>query len=364
MPRFEDFKDFYTKHLNAMVITREAAVEEAAHKIIALRGRYENVQKLTLVPWYFTGALHMRECDNNMRGCLHNGQLIIGTGRRTTMVPRGRGPFATFEDSGVDAYRIEGIVGIPDWSLERMCFLAEEFNGEGYHSRGLPSPYVFAGSNQYSHGKFYDDGKYSPTMIDDQLGVAPVMKRVLELTAADHDEIVIADKAPEGHFIIPAADPPKDEPRILTSSEKKEVVDNSTHLTMMGRYQNFLEASGAIGAAAVSVLGQVKSVLYDPMTWIVVALGVTTWLVLERAKVKAFAQVVEGRYLPSGLAKLLGVVPSAPGGVFVVASTTSETSVASTTSETSTVEVVGPALPAAQAETPAPAPAAVKAATA
>ena len=57
---------------------------------------------------YILGALHFKEASGNFNGVLHNGEHIIGTDRKTSIVPIGRGPFSTWEDSAVDAILLNG----------------------------------------------------------------------------------------------------------------------------------------------------------------------------------------------------------------------------------------------------------------
>lgn len=171
----------YQKKWDTLQVTRPGTVEAAAKRILVNMDAYKAVEAKTGIPAAFIGALHMRECDNNMRGCLHNGELIIGTGRKTRLVPRGRGPFDSWEVAALDALSIEGFVGMEDKSSGALCEAAERFNGLGYRNKGRPSPYVWAGSQFYSSGKYVRDGVYSAAAVDPQLGVAPVMKRVMEL---------------------------------------------------------------------------------------------------------------------------------------------------------------------------------------
>lgn len=162
----------------------KARVDAAARKIVGKRARYEAVARAAggSIPWGFIGALHYRESSNSFAGVLHNGEKIIGTGRKTRLVPAGRGPFATWEDAAVDALRLKKLHLWSDWSWEGMAFKAMEFNGMGYWQMGLPSPYLYSGTTVYARGKFYADHKYSPNIVDAQLGVIPIMQRVRELT--------------------------------------------------------------------------------------------------------------------------------------------------------------------------------------
>lgn len=167
---FEILKTEYARLLSKMIVARDAGAHSAADRIIAGRGRYKAVEAATGVPWRFVAVLHNRESSADFRGVLHNGERIIGTGRRTALVPKGRGPFASWEDSAVDVLKFKGFDKISDWSSERMCFCAESFNGWGYRNRRVPSPYLWSGSNHYVKGKYVADGKYDAGVVDRQLG--------------------------------------------------------------------------------------------------------------------------------------------------------------------------------------------------
>ncbi|MCX5921316.1 MAG: hypothetical protein NTW61_08385 [Candidatus Melainabacteria bacterium] len=52
---------------------------------------------------------------------------------------------------------------------------AELYNGTGYEDKGVPSPYVLAGTSAYQKGKYVADGQYDPNHVDEQLGVATLM---------------------------------------------------------------------------------------------------------------------------------------------------------------------------------------------
>jgi lysozyme family protein len=158
----------------------ESQAELYANRIINAEARYKGVQASVGVPWFFIGALHMRESSNNFAGVLHNGEHIIGTGRVTTLVPAGRGPFATWEAAAIDALKMKDMHRVQDWSVARMLWQAEVFNGLGYVSRGINSPYVWAGTTNEQRGKYVADGVFSATADDTQLGVAAVLIRLAQ----------------------------------------------------------------------------------------------------------------------------------------------------------------------------------------
>ena len=157
--------------------TRSTQIEKQAAKIRANRVRYATVATKTGVPWDVIAVIHYRESSNDFAGVLHNGQKIIGTGRKTTLVPKGRGPFTSWEQAAIDALNnCAPYAGKnKDWSLANTLDVLERYNGLGYRTKGLPSPYLWAGTDQYAKGKYVADGKYDPNHVDQQLGVAALL---------------------------------------------------------------------------------------------------------------------------------------------------------------------------------------------
>lgn len=201
MPKFEAVKSEYTRLWAGMIVRREAEAVAAAARLYKSRDIYLAVQKACGVPWMVVAILHMREASGDFRGILHNGEAIIGTGRLTRLVPKGRGPFATWADSADDALRMKGLDKITDWSIERICYVAECYNGPGYRAHGVHSAYLWAGSNNYTAGKYIADGVWDSDHVDKQLGCMVVYKALLALDAKK--------PAPPPPDIEPAAPPPK-----------------------------------------------------------------------------------------------------------------------------------------------------------
>jgi len=179
-----------------------AQSEIFAGRIIDAEQRYRAVQALTGVPWFFIGALHMRESGCSFAGVLHNGDRIIGTGGLTTRVPAGRGPFSTWEESAVDALKLKDMHRVQTWPTARMLFQSEVFNGLGYVGRGINAPYVWAGTNHEQRGKYIADHQFDPNAEDSQLGVAAVLIRLAEKRPDIH-----ADLYPEKPVEKPMEDP-------------------------------------------------------------------------------------------------------------------------------------------------------------
>jgi lysozyme family protein len=175
---------WYTEKYRILVYDRgfESQIAAATNRVAAGRDRYEAfVQKhFPNIPWYFVGVTHSMECSCNFRGVLHNGELIVGTGRKTTLVPSGRGPFSTWEDAGTDAFKIEGFDKITDWSIGNILRMGEKFNGVGYQKRGENTPYLWAMTSiNDGTGKYVADNKYDENAnANTQVGEAAIIKEL------------------------------------------------------------------------------------------------------------------------------------------------------------------------------------------
>ena len=167
--------------------------DSAAARLLKSKGRYQKVEALTGVPWYWIAIVHEREAGGSFSGVLHNGEKIIGTGRKTKLVPSGRGPFATWEEAAVDALAIKGLTKGVDWNVGRFWYECERFNGFGYRNKGVPSPYLWSHTNHYKDfagdkgpggGKYVADHVYDPNVHDKQLGAAAVLIALMKLDSS------------------------------------------------------------------------------------------------------------------------------------------------------------------------------------
>lgn len=148
----------------------------------AAKPRYVNVSNTTGVPWYAIAVIHEREASQSWAANLAQGDPW---NRVSIHVPRGRGPFTSWEEAAIDALKncSPHAAAWKDWSIGGLLTLLEEYNGLGYAMMGRPSPYVWASTDQYHSGKYIADGHYDPNAIDHQLGCAALLAR-MEL--ADH----------------------------------------------------------------------------------------------------------------------------------------------------------------------------------
>ncbi|MEH2489683.1 peptidoglycan-binding protein [Bradyrhizobium sp. AZCC 2230] len=206
MVSYESLKSEYERNWANLEI-RPARLGEAnatARKAINGKATYQQVERLTGVPWYFVALCHYRESNFDLDTYLGNGESLK---RVTCLVPKGRGPFASFVDGAVDALRIQHFVGTQDWCIARTLYRLECFNGLGYHAKGVNSPYLYGGSTLYGPteargGKFVADHVFDPNHVDTQLGTAVVLHAMMS-----QDSSITIDDSPS---IAPRSEPDED----------------------------------------------------------------------------------------------------------------------------------------------------------
>lgn len=154
----------------------KSELKNTVSTIMKNKEKYVAVEAKTGVPWKLISGLHYRESSLNFKGVLHNGEYILGTGKKTKLVPAGRGPFSTWEEAAIDALGIKKSIFPKVWTDAEILEFAERFNGLGYRNKGIPSPYVWGGTTKYKSGHYVADGKFSSTAIDKRLGVAAIIE--------------------------------------------------------------------------------------------------------------------------------------------------------------------------------------------
>lgn len=125
-------------------------------------------------------ALHWREASGSFTGSIANGQSITSFVRRDGRIGNGSSSNSYTPTSDWVSHSVEVLthkvgekkVGNNLSSPSTFNTFAERFNGLGYRNRGSTSPYVYAGTNAYTGGKFTADGVYNPNVFDKQVGTA------------------------------------------------------------------------------------------------------------------------------------------------------------------------------------------------
>ena len=172
----------YEKLFGSLEFTRGPQTDRQVDKLLASRARYEAVAQEFGMPWVFVAVVHMLEGECSFRHHLHNGDPLRA---RTVNVPAGRPrtgrPPFTWEASADDALRMKGLGNWRDWSVAGMLWQLERYNGFGYrqYHQSVKSPYLWAGSQHYTRGKYVSDGKWSGTAVSQQIGAAVLLKRLI-----------------------------------------------------------------------------------------------------------------------------------------------------------------------------------------
>jgi lysozyme family protein len=176
-------------------LTQGPAFTSVAKKLVANKSIYRELSALTGVPWFVIAVIHQREASGSFGANIANGQAWM---KKTTIVPIGRGPFKSFKEAALDAL----INCAPyaskwkDWTPGGTLALLEQYNGLGYYTRGVPSPYIWSGTDQYKSGKYIRDHVYDPNTVDAQLGCAGL---ILAMIALDSSIAMGLPSTPEAH---------------------------------------------------------------------------------------------------------------------------------------------------------------------
>lgn len=151
-----------------------------AKALIASKDRYQAVEAKTGVPWFVIAVIHERESSQNWGRSLAQGDPW---NRVSVHVPAGRGPFISWEAAAIDALANchPYLARHKDWSVGGMLAALEAYNGVGYAGMGKPSPYLWAGTNQYTSGKYVADHVYDPNAKDSQPGCAGMILSMMAL---------------------------------------------------------------------------------------------------------------------------------------------------------------------------------------
>lgn len=144
------------------------------------KAAYVELEQATGVPWWVIAVIHEREADQNFSRSIAQGDPWNQVSRH---VPKGRGPFRSFFEAGVDA-----LTKCPphaaewhDWSAGGALTILEEYNGLGYEKyHAEASPYLWGATDQEEWGKYTNDGHWA-RVWDTQLGCAAMLKAMIAL---------------------------------------------------------------------------------------------------------------------------------------------------------------------------------------
>lgn len=165
---------------NILVSNVPFKVKVIVDKMFLNRGRYQSISSHfpNKIRWYHIALIHQLECALNFNCYLGNGQPL---NKKTTIVPKGRGPFKDFEAGAIDAIQLKKLDEVKDWSIGNTLFILEGFNGYGYTDfKGINSPYLWSGSNHYTKGKYVADSVYDKNAVSQQIGMALILQEILK----------------------------------------------------------------------------------------------------------------------------------------------------------------------------------------
>ena len=216
-PTFPELAAEYTTLWNKALINANKLekVKGIADTLIGNKDKYTPVSNQTAVPWFVVGLIHSLEADFSFTTHLHNGDPL---GSQTTHEPPGHPltpPFNDWVHSAVDALKMKGLhnVGSDKWSIERIAFELERYNGFGYRINNLStlSPYLWSFTNNYTKGKYVKDHVYDPDAVSKQAGAMAILKRLIAAGVPINAEGPVAPPppppppVPTGKFEVDAA---------------------------------------------------------------------------------------------------------------------------------------------------------------
>lgn len=164
-----------------------SAAHGFASRAVAQKAFYLEIEALVraqghYIPWWAIAMIHERECS---RGT-NNHDCNIGQGSpwnvKSRIIPM-NGPFTSFQEAALDSLINQAPKAAlnTNWSGGGTLTVLEQYNGLGYARKGLPSPYIWAGTDQYEKGKYVADHVYDPEAVDSQLGCAVMLSALMEL---------------------------------------------------------------------------------------------------------------------------------------------------------------------------------------
>ncbi len=172
-------------------IAQKLCATDAKARFQAVTGRLVKAG-MQPVPWWFIAIVAEREY-----GGPPHWDKQLGQGDPLHAVshnePAGRGPFLDRpgDDINNNAWlrcALDALIDSaphaahwPDWTAGGTMTIFEEYNGLGYAARGVPSAYVWSGTDQYVSGKYVADHVYRAGVKDVQEGCAPILHQLMQI---------------------------------------------------------------------------------------------------------------------------------------------------------------------------------------
>jgi lysozyme family protein len=181
---YAELKDEYVRLFEAAEVRPQWAGDLAFYMKQArkFRPRYEKVANGLGIPWAFIACIHALESSFDFNTHLYNGDPLSA---KTVHVPKNKpdappanGERYDWEESAKAAMRDKGFASATDWSLPRLLYRLEAYNGFGYRSRHVATPYLWSFSTVYDKGRFVADHRFDPDAGTRQAGAAVILKQL------------------------------------------------------------------------------------------------------------------------------------------------------------------------------------------
>lgn len=280
---FTRYKNSYTELLSKMKVRAGwiPVFRRVSNKIKENRERYETVSRMAsggTIPWEFIGVIHNLECSLSFNKHLHNGDSLR---RKTHRVPAGRprspGPW-TWEQSAVDALKMKGFHKVKNWSMERMCYELEKYNGFGYRHKGINSPYLWSGTSVYSKGKYIRDHVFSRSAVSKQTGTIPLL--MATMNGGSPGKVDVKDLSEKSSKF-----------RVLNWVTNSIKIVVSPIVALFG-YDFFVQS--------IDIMNKAKEVVGQDVIIPLAAIIATAYVMATWIKSRTIKDAEEGRYVPSG----------------------------------------------------------------
>lgn len=166
-------------------------------KILANKARYKRIADELGIPLAVIPLIETKEMASGVGKFdryIGNGQPL---NKKTTIVPKNRGPFKTWEAGVKDALiTLKNYDDIKEWTIERFLYEMERYNGFGYFNRGKESAYLWSMTLPHGRGtgKFVRDGVYDPNFIPKNIGVWACYQLLIQ---ADRDFVISENRYEE-----------------------------------------------------------------------------------------------------------------------------------------------------------------------
>lgn len=150
-------------------ITKQAMVDAAVKLIERGRATYKVIADNTGVPWYIIGAIHYREASCNFGRSIKDGHRITTNEWMHDAIHTINGFYWRKPDND-------------EVTVADEAEFCERWNGIGYRRMGVPSPYLWSGTQHYKGGKYSSDGHYDRDLMDEQAGCMAIRRTMLTPT--------------------------------------------------------------------------------------------------------------------------------------------------------------------------------------